>query len=248
MIFCLSKFFVFCVKCTILLIVDRIIRLISRLPFRTVLTADHSLRQIISVCIFSEFKPLVLNDSCPWCFSVCVINCRISLEIRLVQKFCLKTYRTIFQISHRITKVCIDRSCINYFICKYIILCFFLKIIFSETYFYTIQHICNHLCISAYRNPLIKCIKVVVVKSQSYRKTLDDKCRKILAVTSPLFLCVTFDQFLKDITSYKRNCLLFQILRFCNTCFFLLLFNLCRCLFRCHNPPHFIKCVHIERK
>ena len=50
--------------------------------------------------------------------------------------------------------------------------------------------------------------KIVVVKSQSYRKSLDDKCRKILAVASPLLLCIAFDQFLKDITSYKRNCLL----------------------------------------
>ena len=190
----------------------------------------------------------MFDDPCPWSLSVCIINCRISLEIRFIEKLCFKAHRAIFQIAHLIIKIRIDRTGIDHFFCKCIILCLFLQIIFFQTNFYSLKHIGNHLCITTNRNSLIQCIKIIIIKGQAHRKSLDDKCRKIFAVTSPLLLSVTFDQFFKNISSNQRNCLFFQVLWFGNPCFSFLFFNLCFCFFRSYHTPHFIEGIHIERQ
>ena len=71
---------------------------------------DHSFRYIISIPILTKFKPFVFNNTCPWSFSVCIINRCISLKIRYIQHFCLKLDGTILQISQTIIKICINRS------------------------------------------------------------------------------------------------------------------------------------------
>ena len=54
-----------------------------------------------------------------------------------------------------------------------------------------IQKILYHLRVPSHRNSLIHCIEIIIVECQTHRKSLDNKCRKILTVTSPLFLCIT---------------------------------------------------------
>ena len=34
----------------------------------------------------------MLNNTSPWCLTVCIIDCGIPLIIFLIQKFCLKSY------------------------------------------------------------------------------------------------------------------------------------------------------------
>ena len=104
---------IFLIQCTILLIIHRIVRLITDLPLRTVFSADHRLRNIISVIILAKLKPLVLDDPRPRRLSIRIIHRRISLKIRFVQHFRLKAYRTILQSTQLIFKVSINRPCIN---------------------------------------------------------------------------------------------------------------------------------------
>ena len=111
-----------------------------------------------------------------------------------------------------------------------------------------IQKIGNHLRITANRDSLIKCIEIIVIKSQTNRKSLDNKGRKLCARTSPLLLCISLDQFLIDICTNKADSLLFKVLRLCDTSILTLLLDLRSSLLRCYNTPHLIKCVHIERK
>ena len=93
---------------------------------------------------------------------------------------------------------------------------------------------------------MIQRIEIIVVKGQPYRKALDDKRRKLLAVASPLLFRVSLDELFKNITAYQRDSLLFQILRLALN-FRALFLNFFLCLFRCHDAPHFVKRIHIKR-
>ena len=67
----------------------------------------------------------------------------------------------------------------------------------------------HQLRVTADGNALIQSVEVIIIKGQSNRKSLDDKCRKILTITSPLLLCITLDQFFKYVSTHQGNCLLF---------------------------------------
>ena len=67
----------------------------------------------------------------------------------------------------------------------------------------------HQLRVTADGNALIQGVEVIIIKGQSNRQTLDDECRKILTVTSPLFLCIALDQLFKNVSSDQRNGLLF---------------------------------------
>ena len=55
----------------------------------------------------------MLNDSSPWSLRVCIVYCRISLEVWFIKHLCLKTDRTIFQRTKFKIKVCINGTSIN---------------------------------------------------------------------------------------------------------------------------------------
>ena len=59
---------------------------------------------------------------------------------------------------------------------------------------------------------LICVIEVVVVECEPERQSFDYESRKISAFSSPLFLCVTFDQFLIDVGAYKNQSLFLKVL------------------------------------
>ena len=96
----IRQLLIFLIQCTILLIVHRIVRLITDLPLRTVLSADHRLRNIISVIILTKLKPLVFDDPRPRRLTIRIIHRRISLKIRLVQHFEHRTICTGIQSHH----------------------------------------------------------------------------------------------------------------------------------------------------
>ena len=198
--------------------------------------------------ILAEFKPFVFNDTCPRRLGIRIIDCCISLEIRSIQKFCFKPHGTIFQRAERIIKIRIYRSRIYRFLSQSLQFLFLLQIINPKPDFDSLQQMLNHLCVTTHRNSLIQRIKIIVIKRQAHRKALDNKSRQIRTLTSPLFLCISFDQFLVNIGSHKTDRLFLEIFRFCNACGFFLLLNFRRCFLRCHHTPHLIKGVHIKRK
>ena len=188
----------------------------------------------------------MLNNSCPRCLTIRVIDCRISLKIRYIQNLVFKPNGTILQISQRKIKVCINGTGVNNLLCQSIPLCLIHKIVLIYANFNSIQKILNQLRISSNRNSLIQSIKIIVIKRKSYRKSLNNKCRKIFTITSPLFLCIAFYELLIDISSYQRDRLLLKI-PWLALNFFSLLLNLRSSLLRCHNSPHLIECIHVKR-
>ena len=190
----------------------------------------------------------MLNDTCPRCLNICVVHSCITLEIRLIKSLILKTDRTILQCSKLIIKVCVNGTCVDNLLSHSIILSLLLKVILIQTNLNAVQEVRYHLRISANRDSLIKSIEIVVIKSQTNRKSLDDKGRKLCAWTSPLLLCITLDQLLIDICTNQADCLLLKILRLCDTSCLTLLLDLLSSLLRSHNTPHLIEGIHIKRK
>ena len=83
------------IQCAVLSIIDRIVRLIARLPIRGKFTADDCLRQIVALCVLAELEPLMLDDTSPRSLTISVVHCGITLKIGLIQQFRLKADRTI---------------------------------------------------------------------------------------------------------------------------------------------------------
>ena len=187
----------------------------------------------------------MLNNACPRSFTVGIVHRSISLEVWLIQSFRFKANRTVFQRTQLIIKVGINRAGVDDLVSQCIQFRFVLQIVCVQTNLNAIQQIGNHLGIAANRNTLKKRIEIVVIKSQTNRKTSDNKGWQLFAVTSPLLLSVAFDKFLVDIATDERNGLLFEILRFSSN-LFALLFNFSNSFLRSHNAPHLIKCIHIK--
>lgn len=101
----------------------------------------------------------------------------------------------------------------------------FFQMVCVQTNLNTIPKISVHLSISANRNPLIKCIEVVIIKNQTNQQSFDNKGQQLFTVAVPLLLNVAFNKLLIDITTDKRNRLFFKILQLTSN-FFALSLNL----------------------
>ena len=64
-VFSFCQCFILSIQFTVPFIVYRIVWLIPRFPFRTVLLANYSLWDIIPIPIFTKLKPLMLDYSSP---------------------------------------------------------------------------------------------------------------------------------------------------------------------------------------
>ena len=190
----------------------------------------------------------MLYDSCPGGLLIGVVHRSISLEVIRIQHLSLEPYGTVLQSSQTVIKVRIDRSRIDYLLSFVFRSILYIKIIHAGANLYAIKHILNHPGVASHGYTLEKRIKIVVVKCISYGKSLNDKCRKLAAGTSPLLSGVALNKLLVDIRTHKAYCLLLQVLRLSNSRRFSLLFNLGLCLLWRHHTPHLIEGIHIERQ
>ena len=88
------------IKRIILLVVDRIVRLISALPLRRILLGNHRIR------LRAKLKMLMLDDTRIRNLPLRIINHRISLIVVTAGKqFLLKTQGTVLQLSKGIIKI-----------------------------------------------------------------------------------------------------------------------------------------------
>ena len=188
----------------------------------------------------------MLDNSCIRSLSVRVIDNCNALMILLVKYLCFKLKASVLKLAKFISVVLINSTRIHYQVCKSVIIFLISKIIFAKLHVTISIQPVRKLIVTAYRNTLVSVIKVVVIICVSYRKPLNDKCRKLLTVSSPLLLCITLYKLLVDIFSHKAYCLLLEILRL--ACYgALLLIYLSLSLCRSSYSPHLIECVHIER-
>ena len=190
----------------------------------------------------------MFDDSCVRAFFVRVVHGRISLEIRYRKLLHFETNFSVLQFSKAIVVVGIDSTGKDDFLCLTHPLLLLFQEVYRKLYRNALQHLLHHSRIALYRNPLIKCIEIVVVIGKSHGKSTNNGRRKIFAISSPLLLRIALDELFVNLSSDKGNSLLFQIFRLADTCSPPLLFNLFLRLFRRNHSPHRVKGIHIERK
>ena len=99
-----GKFFVSGKQFVVFIIVERVIRLITLLPFRRILVCDH--RLVLS----SEFEMLMLYDPRVWYLIFGIIYDRIALEVRNIKCFVLKPQAPVLKFSETVAEILVDHS------------------------------------------------------------------------------------------------------------------------------------------
>lgn len=74
----------------------------------------------------------MFNDARPRRFPIRIIHSSITLEVRLIQNLIFKTDRPVLQIAERISKVCIDRPCIDDLLSQRVQLLFMFQIVHAK--------------------------------------------------------------------------------------------------------------------
>ena len=190
----------------------------------------------------------MFDNACPGRFAVRIIHRRISLEIRHIQHLRLKANRPVLQRPQAVSEISVDRTGVDHLIRQRIQCLLLFQIIHAEAHLRALQHICDHLRVTAHRNSLIACVKIIVIKRQPHRKTLNDKRRELIARSAPLLFRIAFDQLFIDICADQTDRLLLQILWLCDPGRFSLLLYLLRRLLWRHHTPHLVEGIHIKRK
>ena len=181
-------------------------------------------------------------------FALRIIDNRITLIVLTVEHLCLKPHGTVLKSAQLVSEILIDLPCKDDLL-RYVRILFpEFKEVYTRAHLCPCQHLLHDRRVPPDRNPLISVIKVVIIINEPARKSLNDKCRKLRALSAPLFLRVALDQFLINIPAHKEQRLLFQILGFSDTRFFLLLFYDVFRLLRRPDSPHLAESIHIKRK
>ena len=167
----------------------------------------------------------MFDHTCIRHFTIGIIDNRIPLIIVTVKCLRLKSHRTILKRSESVTKIFIDHPRKYDLVCNIRILSTKFKKVCSRKNIRFFKHFFHDRSIAADRDSLISVIEIVIIVNKSEWQTFDNKCRKFCTLSSPLFLCITLDQLLIDISSTKKKCLFLQILWICDSCLFALFFN-----------------------
>ena len=187
----------------------------------------------------------MLDDAGPRRLAVRIVDGGVALEAGLVEQLILKPNGAILQRAELVVKVGINGSGVDDLVSQCVQRGFVFKVIGVQPHLDAVEKISNHLRIAADGNALIQGVKVVVVKGQPHRQTLDDKSRQVLAVAAPLLFGVALDELFINVAAYKGDGLLLKVLRLVGDLTALLL-NFGGCLLRRYNAPHLIEGVHIE--
>ena len=198
---------------------------------------------------------LVLNNSCIWNISLCVIYDCITLIIWLVNYFLLKSYGTIVQLTITVVIKLVDFPCKYNLVGNVLPISSIFKEICASFCFNDCKQAFYQLIIAAYWYTLVFVVEIVIVKNKTDWQTLDDKSRKFCTSTSPLLLCIALYQLFVNVFSYEHLRLFFKITRFGNSvslhscnCLSFLFINLCLSFFGCCHAPHLVKRIHVERQ
>ena len=155
----------------------------------------------------------MLDDARPRRLTVRIVDCCVALEIRLIKQLRLKPHRAVLERPVLILEILVDRAGIDHLLrlCQIIVTA--LEEVCLKLHFRAFKHVFDKLCIAGSRNPLIKRIKIIVVKSQAHRQPSDNECRQILAVTPPLLLGVALDKLFKNVFTDQKHRLLLEVAR-----------------------------------
>ena len=176
-----------------------------------------------------------------------IVHHGISLEIRdTFQQLSFETHGSILQMTKPIIKEAIDLPRVNYPV-RYRIKIFSIpEIVCTQTNFHSLQHLLDHPRVPTLRDTLIFIIKIIIIESETHRKSFDDKRRKFCCFTPPLLLGIILDQRIINIFTNQRYSLFFQIPWVKDSRFFSLLLYHSHSLPRASHSPHLIESIHIE--
>ncbi len=197
----------------------------------------------------------VLDDARIGYFALGIVDDGVSLPVRGVLYLRLEGYRTVLQLAETIIEIFVDRTREHHPVRKSGQFLAVLKVIAAGEHLATLQQAAYQCVISADRDALIFVVEIVVVKRVAHGQTLDDECRQLRALPSPLLLRVAFYQRFVDVLAYQQLRLFFEIARFRDACrrhplhrFTALLLQLGLCLAGRAHAPHLIERVHVERQ
>ena len=131
------------------------------------------------------------------------IHHRITLVIGGIKDFFLKTNCTIFKFSEAITKILIEFAGIQHFIGNLLPMLAIIKEICIQLNIYAFEQTIYQLIKTTDRYPLETIVEIVIIVNETYWQALDNKGRQFAAFAAPLFLGITFNQYLVDILTYQ---------------------------------------------
>ena len=144
---------------------------------------------------------LVFNDSGVRYLPIRIVDNCISLIVLAIQLLCLKTNRPVLKHAKLKSVELINHSGKYCLWCNIGMLLNKCKIVGIQKHINTIEHLLHDCRVTSDWNSLIAIIKIVVIIDETKRQSLDDECRKIFAVTSPLFFGISLYQLLINICS-----------------------------------------------
>ena len=168
--------------------------------------------------------------------------------IFLVQDLVFEPKAAVFQLPMFVVKVLVNHPCKDHFFSRAFQFFTIGEEINPKFYFHIAQHIFNDDIVTTDWNSLVTVIKVVIIKSQTNRKTLNDERRQVCCRTSPLLLRIALDQLFIDIWTNQLDSLFFQVLRLNIFHISRLFRNLVLDFLRSLGSPHSVEGIHVEGK
>ena len=109
-LFLLRQLTVLLIERSVLLVIDRVVRLHPALPFRRELLRNHRPRNVPARSILPELEPLVFNDPRPRNLMPRIVHNSVALVIVRLQHLGLKPHGAVLQLAQRVIKILVDGS------------------------------------------------------------------------------------------------------------------------------------------
>ena len=134
---------------------------------------------------------------------VCKVHGDIPLIALLIKHLLFEAQTAVFQRSVLIIEELINRTGIDYLL-RYAVIRLPLSVVVdTQSDLDAIKQFLDDPVIAANGYALITVIKIIIIIAIADREAFDDKRRQVFAIPSPLFLRISFDQFLIDLTPYQ---------------------------------------------
>ena len=152
--------------------------------------------------VSKHLEMLVFDDASVRYIGIGEVHDGITLVVGHVKRFMFETYTTPLQLSEAIIKVFVNFASVQNMFSNALPILTILEEVGVDTRFNTLEQTVNELVESPHGNALEAVAEIVIVVNKTDGKTLDNKCRQIRAFTSPLLLCIAFNQCFVNVFTY----------------------------------------------
>ena len=223
-------------------VVDGVVRLVARLPVGRVLTRDDR------GGLLTELEVLVLDDARVRHVSLGVVHHGHALVVGLVELLGLKAQRAVLERAQLVVVERVDGAAVYHAVRDVGLGCHELGVLHAAADLGALEHVLNHLGVTAHGDALVAVVEVVVVVGEAARQAADDARRQLGAIAAPLLLGVALHELLEDVATHERERLLLEVGRLADALGGDLLIDFgARVGGRHHAGPHLGEGVHVER-